>query len=196
VSVPEDVGQAQKLFKNLYNTAASRHVALVFNRLRRKDRLTGLSNIATAGEVGWGYLDTIEITYERPYSSSNNAFLPVSETAHLLFKGQVPDPSRTKWFNEDGPNATTHWDVAPQPSEGTERTYCQRFNWEISLLLMSLMGNLEHRKFILACPVNKNEISSILGFCEKYQISADILTNSKETQQMIQEALSRKGGLE
>lgn len=161
---------------------------MTVNRLRRKDRLEGLSGIGSASVAGWSYFETVDIVYERPYSSSNNAMLPVSEPGHLLVKGQAPDATRTKWFAQDqekDPNASTFWNIASQPQEGVESSFCQRFSWEVHMLLMSMVGPPAHKRFTLACPITQNELVSVFGFCRHYGFGVDIITEDAAMPRLI-----------
>lgn len=187
LNMPHDHEEAADLFTNLFNSPTSRHISLVFCRHKRGDRLRAMSNFDHIGN--WNYLDSIHVWYEKASSSSNNGFLPVSEQGIVLYKGSVPDVKKTEWFSSDDTqysNATTLWNVASQPNEGSTSTYYQKFCWEIPLLLTSMAAPIEHKRFIYGFPTNGDE-ESIFKFCKLYGFSIQLyVKTAKEASDLIE----------
>lgn len=174
VNLPVDSTEAESMFKNLYNTPTARHVSLALCRHRRKERLQATANVAQSQAIGWGYLDTVSIWYEKPSTCSNNGLLPVAEPGFLLYKGDTPDAKRTAWFGENIANATNLWNIAPQEAEDGTYSYYQKFSWELNMLLMSLATPLEHTRFIYAMPVAASDWSTIFKFCKHFLVGVQL----------------------
>ena len=171
VNVPTDASETAKLFKNLYNSPTSQHITLAVHRQRKKDKVFSFANLGKLSN-DWKYLDTVTILYEKPSSSSNNGFLPVSEPANMFIKGDIPDTDTTAWFNEDVGNATNLWDVGPVDGVDAkeDKTYYQKFSVETNLILMSMCRPLETRRFAYLCDVDKNEVKRIYAFCKAFNL--------------------------
>lgn len=180
INTPPDMTAAASTFERLYNTPTSRHVCLALTRHRRKDRIKSIESIGRANQF-FTYLDTVSIWYEKPSSCSNNGLLPIAESGYLFYKGQsAPDTKRTKWFSDDYGNATNLWDLTSQDQEG-DKTYYQVFSWEMNMLMMSLCGTMEHRRFVYAVPLGSNEYDRLFGFCKRFNVAVSIYTDD-ETQ--------------
>jgi hypothetical protein len=178
INLPIDAEQAKRALSNLYNAPTARHVALLLNRHRRKDRLAVNGHIAKAESFGLSYLDTVSIWYERPSSCSNNGFLPMCEVGQLVYKGATPDVKSTEWFGDDTSNATNLWGVTTQDEEGKQLTYHQKFCWEVPLLLLSLSKPLEYRRFVYAADLTEQELPLLFKFCRHFNIGVDLYVNS------------------
>ena len=174
INVPHDADSAKRLFSNLYNTAVSRHVILGLFRYRRKERVSSMSCVKEAESAGWTYLETVNISYEKPSSCSNNGFLPMSEVGVIFYKGDIPDTKGTAWFSDDKSNATNLWDISPQEKESSVASYYQKFNWETSLLIKSMIGNGETRRFVYGFALDEEELRSLYAFCREYYLTARI----------------------
>jgi hypothetical protein len=174
INVPESQEDSVKLSKLLYNTPQSNHICLLLNRHPRKKRILTLANPSVFVANSWQYLETVNISYDKPSSCSNHGLLPVSETGHVFFKGVKPSTQNTEWFSDGNyNNATNFWDISARDSEG-ENSYYQRFSAELNLLLRSLCGPLSTRKFIYAVDSNAEEIHSIFNFCKTYDFCAKV----------------------
>jgi len=193
-NIPTTADEADALARHLYYMPVNNHVALLLCRHKRKERLKGLSmvnsfvNRSKSDPVEWKFLDTVCIWYEKPSSCSNNGLLPVSEPGFLVYKGSIPDTSKTKWFNEEHSNATNLWNLSSQPEEENKflSTYHQKFSWEMNLLLMSLCGPLEYRRFIYAFPMNETELRSLHKMCVVHDLKAQLVaSNIEEAEKMI-----------
>jgi hypothetical protein len=169
INIPNNTEQAESLFKNLYNTPTTRHVTLVLNRNRKKDKLHAISNIILAQKQGWSYLDTVSIMYEKGITSSSS-LSSVSEIGYILYKGEPPELKNTAWFAENG-NASNLWNLSAQAEEPLKATTYQKFSWEIQLLLLSLSKPNEYSKFIYGLPASDSELVSIFQFVNTYQVS-------------------------
>jgi len=185
LNLPTSKAEANSMMKNLYNTPVSRHVTLLVCRHQRKNRLQALSNLAKATQT-WKFLDSISITYDKPSSCSNNGFLPIAEHGFLVHKGETPDPKRTRWFNESASNATTLWDVGSKAYEGNHTRY-QRFSSELNLIMYSLCGMLETRKFIYGVSIRREEVRPLYCFCREHMLTAQLYVTSQEEAQMVNE---------
>lgn len=195
-NIPANEKDADALARHLYYMPVSNHVSLLLCRHRRKDRLKAMSMVHSfvyrdkADPVEWNFLDTVCIWYEKPSSCSNNGLLPVSEPGFLVYKGDVPDTSKTQWFNDEYSNSTNLWNVSPQPEEQKtfKYTYNQKFSWEMNLLMMSLCGPLEYRRFIYALPMNGSELRSMHKLCRVHNLKAQLVSkNIEDAEKMIQE---------
>lgn len=187
MNLPEEESGTNKLFASLYNTAVSRHVCLMLCRNKRKNRVGAVSNIIKS-EKYWNYLETVSISYEKPSSCSNNGFLPLAEVGFVLYKGEIPDTKKTAWFGLDGEtNASNMWGLACQPDELNNYTYYQTFSWELALLMKSLSGVLETRRFIYGHEVNQDEMRNIHAFCKKFQLKCRVYAkNINESNKLMQ----------
>jgi hypothetical protein len=177
--------ETKNTFNNIYQTPTNRHVMLAVCRQKRKERLQAISNVKLSGP--FNYLETVNISYEKPKACSNNGFLPLSEPGFVFYKGNLPSIEKTKWFREDYNNATNTWDLSVQDpiSEG-QNSYYQRFSWELNLILLSLASPLSLRRFIYALPLNEDEQKSMFEFCHKYHLKVEILVEeSKEAIQIL-----------
>ena len=186
IGLPVDNKSAKGLMSNLYNSPTARHTSLILFRHKRKERLKAMSNLYDSIDNGWSFLDTISICYEKPSSCSNNGFLPLSEFGVLVYKGLSPDISKTKWFNDNMSNATNVWDVSARDYEGQHSRY-HKFSSELNLLMYSMCGELEHRRFIYGLEVNQDEIRNIYLFCREYGLTVQLYASTKEELQYIQE---------
>jgi hypothetical protein len=174
INLPVDQVEARDMFKNLFNTPTARHVSLALCRHRRKERLGATANVAFSQTMGWHYLDTVSIWYEKPSTCSNNGLLPVAEPGFLLYKGDTPDAKRTSWFGQDIANATNLWNLAPQEDEDGAYSYYQRFSWELNMLLMSLATPLEHTRFIYAAPLAESDWTGLFKFCKHFMVGVQL----------------------
>jgi len=186
INLPTEVDEADKIFKNLYNSPTSRHILLALSRHRRKERLAATANIARATQ--WSYLDTVSIRYDKPSTCSNNGLLPIAEPGFLMYKGgDTPDARRTEWFADGLANATNLWDLAAQPDEGTS-SYYQRFSWEMNMLLMSLAGPLENSRFIYGIPLSEADWSSVFRFCRHFDVGVQLYAKTHyEAEEIVRE---------
>lgn len=178
IDIPDDSDEAKNLFGNLYNMPNQRHVSLVLNRQRRKDKINTNANLAYALDSGWQLMDSITISYDKPSSCSNNRLLPISEPGYIIYKGSAPDSKTTGWFNDDFSNATTHWDVSACDGELPASTHFQKFNWQTILLMRCLAAPLEQRSFLYLCDIDDTELESLYRFCSKLHISVFIRAES------------------
>lgn len=185
VNLPIEADDAERMFKNLYNSPTSRHICLVLCRHRRKERLAATANISKA--IQWSYLDTVSIWYEKPSTCSNNGLLPVAEPGFLMYKGDTPDAKRTEWFGDGLANATNLWNLATQADEGAH-SYYQKFSWEMNMLLMGLAGPLEHGRFIYGMPLVESDRRLIFGFCRHFDIGVQLYAKTHyEAEEIIRE---------
>lgn len=145
-NMPDNPEESSRLFKNLYNTPTTRHLCMVFNRHKRHDKLASLANLYSI--QSWEYFDTVTVQYEKTIGSNNGRFVPVSEQAHLFYKGEQPDAGQTDWFSEGRTNATNLWDVAAREGELHKYTCNGRFSWELGTLLYSMVRPLAFRSMI------------------------------------------------
>ena len=76
LNVPFESGKTRKMFRSLYNSPTTKHLSMVLCRHQRKNRLAALANY---DNLPLKYLDTVNLTYEKATSCSNNGFLPMSE---------------------------------------------------------------------------------------------------------------------
>jgi len=185
VSLSEEETHNKLLANNLYNTPVVSHVALVLNRNQRKKRIQAQAGTQFFLDL-WKYLETVSITYPKPNSGSNNGFLPIAETGYLFYKGDIPNTKNTAWFQEDSghANATNLWDLSTQADE-PENLYYQKFSWELQLLLKSMSGSLECRKFIYAVDTNCDELYGIYKFCKTYCLKCKLyITDNVEYRKM------------
>lgn len=187
INTPILINDALNLSKNLYNTNADRHVALLLQRSKRKYRINTVSNISCFTQ--WNFLDTVSIVYEKASSCSNNGLLPVSESANILYKGTKPDVSSTNWFNSDKKNASNFWDLGVREEElqYVNSCYHNKFSWELMLLMYSIASPLIYREFIYTgVKILPNEMLSLIAFCKHMQMSCQIVLNTEdEAKKMI-----------
>lgn len=189
VNIPVNSEEARELFRNLYNNPSQRHVALVFCRHSKRYTLDAMANLAVVeDDTPWNYLDTVHVWYEKPSSSSNSAFLPLTEEGYLFYKGSVPNISNTKWFSgggeKDPPNATNLWNVSPQAGEKLPFSYYRKFCWEIPLLLASMSVPLEIRRFIYAVEWDSNpNYESLFKFCYEHKMQVQLYAPDLEQAQ-------------
>ena len=146
INVLETAQDTKTLFKNLWNTPASRTLLMAFSRHKRHNKLAAMANFYAI--ESWEYFDTITLQYEKTLGSNNGRFVPISEQAVLFYKGDQPDAGQTSWFSESRTNATNLWDVNARPEEGNEFTYSGRFSWEMGLLLYSMCKPLAFRTML------------------------------------------------
>lgn len=192
MNIPEFPDNSKKMFSHLYNTPVSRHVCLVLCRHKRKKRASVVSNISHS-EESWNYLETVSISYEKPSSCSNNGFLPLAEIGFVLYKGEIPDTKKTAWFGLEGEtNASNMWGLSSQPDEINQVTYYQKFSWELALLLKSLSGVLETRRFIYGHEVSLDEIKNIHLFCKTYELKCRMYAGSSAEASKLIEAIEVK----
>ena len=180
INLPLYKSDSQNLFKNLFNNPSSKHITLLLNRHKRKDKLEAMKNLPFVTEAGFEYLDSISIWYEKPNSCSNNGFLPVCETGYLFYKGTTPDVKNTAWFGEDTSNATNLWNVTSSEKEGSQATHYQKFCWEIPLLLLSMSKPLENRRFVYNIELSDQELDSIFRFCKFYNIGVQLFASTDQ----------------
>jgi hypothetical protein len=178
IDLPANAEEARSLLSSIYNNPSLRHISLILNRNKKKDKIDSLTNLTIAHKVGFEYLDTVSIWYEKPSTCSNNGFLPVAETGYIFYKGVMPDVKTTAWFSEDKSNATNLWNVSPQPKEPKQVTYYQKFSWEIPLLLLSMSEPLEHRRFIYISDLSEAEHESLFMFCKTHNIGVQLYSTS------------------
>ena len=179
INLPLSHTQTKETLTNVFNSPTSRHITLLLNRHRRKDKVLAMTNLKIAIDVGFEYLDTVSIWYEKPSSCSNNGFLPTCEIGYLFYKGAAPDVSTTAWFGDDTSNATNLWGVMPQEKENRPSTYYQKFAWEIPLLLLSMAKPLEHRRFIYNAELTEQELDSLFRFCKHFNTSVQLYTTDQ-----------------
>jgi hypothetical protein len=170
LSIPDSEQSAKSLMRHLFDSPTSRHTTLLLNRKPRQKRLQTLKLLPEIASIGFEYLDSVTIWYEKPTSCSNHGFLPVAEHAHLFYKGLIPDVKTTKWFGDETANATNLWGVTSQPKENRPVTYFQRFCWEIPLLLLSLTKPLEHNRFMYGVEIAEQDLASLFGFVRHFNI--------------------------
>ena len=186
LNMPVDHEESDDIFTNLYNSPTNRHIALVFCRHKRADRMAATGNFGR--DNPFTYLDNVHVFYEKASSSSNNGLLPVSEQAVIYYKGNTPDVKKTQWFaSEDSghSNATTLWNVSAQQDEPSESTYFQRFCWEVGQLLMSMSSPMEHRRFIYGFPV-ENDADSLFSFCRAHNLQVQLyVRTTKEATELL-----------
>jgi len=174
------------MFKGLFNNSSSKHVTLLLNRQKRKDKVDAMSNLPLAIDVGFEYLDTVSIWYEKPSSCSNNSFLPVCEIGYLLYKGIMPEVKNTAWFGEETSNATNLWNVTPSDNEKSNATYFQKFCWEVPLLLLTMSKPMESRRFVYDAELTNTELQSIFRFCRNFNIGVQLFAKTdKEGAEII-----------
>lgn len=188
VNLPESEKETREAFQRLYDTPSSRHVSLVLFRGKRGDRLGRISNYSEIPD-SWGFLDSVFITYDKPSTCSNNGFLPLAEMGQLIYKGPAPDTKKTSWFRDGRSNATNLWDLSVQAGEAGEYSYHNTFNWEMMLLLMSMSGPMETRRFIYGLPINKAEFVSMSKFCEQYDMSGTVVVETQEDKNYLMKAI-------
>lgn len=179
INLPLDPTHTKDSLTNLFNSPTSRHITLLLNRHRRKDKVLAMTNLKIAIDVGFEYLDTVSIWYEKPSSCSNNGFLPTCEIGYLFYKGVAPDVGTTSWFGDGTSNATNLWGVTPQEKENRPSTYYQKFAWEIPLLLLSMSNPLEHRRFVYNDDLSEPELDSLFRFCRHFNIATQIFTTTQ-----------------
>ena len=178
IDLPMDADKAKSLLLSIFNSPVSRHTTLLLNRHKRKDRIDATMNLIIAQNIGFEYLDTVTIWYERPSTCSNNGFLPVSEIGHLFYKGASPDVRTTAWFSDDKSNATNLWNISSQENEPKQVTYYQKFAWEIPLLLMSMSNPMENRRFVYKAELTESEHESLFKFCRQHNVSVQLYSDS------------------
>lgn len=189
VNVPASIAEAVALFENLYNNPSQRHIVLAFCRHPKRKTLCSMANLLVVDErTEWSYLDTVHVWYEKPSSSSNSAFLPLTEEAYLFYKGPTPNIANTKWFSgggdKDPPNATNLWNVSPQAGEKSPFSYYRKFCWEIPLLLASMSVPLEVRRFIYAAEWDSDpNYESLFKFCVEHQMQVQLYAPDLEQAQ-------------
>lgn len=181
IDLPLSADEAHFSLLSIFNSPTPRHITLLLNRQKRKDRVDALMNLSIAQKIGFEYLDTVSIWYERPSTCSNNGFLPVCEVGYLFYKGAAPDVKTTAWFSDDKNNATNLWNVSAQPTEPRQVTYYQKFSWEIPLLLMSMSKPLENRRFIYHTELSDPEYESLFRFCKQYKMGVQLYSTSDAT---------------
>ena len=191
MNIPIKEVLASKLSDNLFNMPTHRHISLVLNRHRRKDRMKGLSCLSSFDNKNWRFLDNVSLSYGRPSACSNNGFLPLCEHGYIFYKGDTPDTKNTEWASEaEHINATNNWELFLQKNEDAfqPNTYYQKFSWDLQTLLMSLCGQLEHSRFIygvLQGKVAASEIKSIYTFCKNNSLSVELITASTDVAENI-----------
>jgi len=179
INLPLDAALAKESLNNIFNSPTMRHITLILNRHRRKDKVLAMTTLKTAIDVGFEYLDTVSIWYDKPSSCSNNGFLPVCEVGYLFYKGAAPDVGTTAWFGDGTSNATNMWAVTPQELEKRTATYYQKFAWEIPLLLLSMAQPLEHRRFIYNAELTEQETDSLFRFCKNFNMAVQLYTTTE-----------------
>lgn len=193
INIPIDREKADILADNLFNTPSFRHVTLILNRHRRKDRVKGLSAISAFDNKNWKFMESINIAYGKPTTCSNNGFLPVAEQGYLFYKGDAPDTKRTAWASSgEYQNATNDWSLFARPVEDKlyKHTYYQRFSWELQLLMMSLVGYGEHNRFLYSyvdSTFSPQDAQSIYLFCLKNRVSVDIILKDVKSGELFLE---------
>ena len=196
VNIPLDLNKARKLADNLYNCPSNRHITLVLNRHRRKDRIKGLSCISAFDNKNWKFMESVNIAYGKPSTCSNNGFLPLAEQGYLFYKGDAPDAKATKWMSSgEYQNATNDWNLFPSNIENMyfKHTYYQKFSWELQLVMKSLAGRLEHSRFIYAGSPDSStipEIQSLYSFCIRHKVAVEFIS-TEDNSKNITEALEK-----
>ena len=188
LNIPDDSAEANAIFRNLYNSPSPRHLVMAFCRHPKKYSLRALANVFVVEDrTPWEYLDTVHVWYEKPSSSSNTAFLPITEEAYLFYKGSPPNIDKTKWFSGDNsPNATNLWNVSVQPKEDKQFSYYRKFTWEIPLILISMMTPLETRRFIYAPDWEKTpNYESLFKFCQERGMQVQLYAPDAEQARQI-----------
>jgi len=192
VNIPLDPEKAERLANNLFNMPSHRHVSLVMNRHKRKERIKGLSALSAFDDKSWKFLDSITASYGKPSTCSNNGFLPLAEHAFLFYKGTVPDPKETHWASAgEYQNATNEWVLVPQDKESVyfKQTYYQKFSWDLQLLMLSLCGRGEHSRFIygvsMGASMSDAEVRSLYTFCKKYNLTVELIVSDVEKAEEI-----------
>lgn len=179
INLPVNPESAKNELSCIYNSPTTRHIVLMLNRQKRKNKIDSMQNLIIAEKVGFEYFDSVSIWYERPSSCSNNGFLPVCETGHLFYKGAAPDARATAWFGDDTANATNLWNVSPQEHEKSQATYYQKFCWEVPLLLLSMAKPLEHKRFIYDAELTDSELDSLFSFVKYFNIGVQLYSTSE-----------------
>lgn len=174
-NMPDNGVEAARLFKNLYNTPTTRHLSLVFNRHKRHNKLASLANLYSV--ESWEYFDSITVQYEKTLGSNNGRFVPVSETAHLFYKGQQPDAGDTAWFSDGRTNATNLWDVTAREEELHKFTYNGKFSWETGMLLYSMVKPLAFRTFIYALDTDQE---NAIAFASHFKLKIQTYCKAEE----------------
>jgi len=167
-----------------------RHVSLITNRHRRKDRIKGLSSLSAFDNKRWKFLDNVNISYGKPSTCSNNGFLPLCEQGYVFYKGDTPDTRNTSWASDkEYNNATNEWVLFPRDIENKlfRQTYCQKFSWDLQYLLMSLCGMLEYSRFIYGTgsSLSSAEIKSIYFFCKKNSLTVELIAQDNKSAEDI-----------
>ena len=165
VNIPTGKKAAVEMFSHLYNTPASKHISLVLTRYKKDLRLEAMSRLSKIED--FRYFDTVHIWYEKASGASNTAFIPLCESGHLFYKGDLPDVKKTSWFSEEQSNATNHWAVTSSEGEKKNHTYYQKFNFETALLLFGMSKPSSTRKFIYGLEANDD---NLFAFIYKYKI--------------------------
>ena len=189
VNVPEGSEDTKQLFKNLYNTTAARSIIMAFTRHKRHNRLAALSNLYVI--ESWEYFDTITLQYEKTLGSNNGRFVPISEQAHLFYKGDQPDASKTSWFSDSRTNATNLWDVQARPEDGNEFTYSGRFSWEMGLLIYSMAKPLAHRTLIYTLDTDHE---NAIAFARHLELKIHCVVKDSETATALLKGYQEKYG--
>lgn len=175
VSSLVDPIEMRALMYNLWNSPSDKHVCLVLPRQRRSQTLRVLENISQVKD--WEFLDTVQICYEKTVQSNASSFVKNSETGFLYYKGDFPQLDKTQWFNPDYSNATTTWNVTPQPEEPVKNTAYQRFSWEVLLLLVTLSQPLHYGRFVYALDPSDD---NLLSFAAYHQIPLQLYAETME----------------
>lgn len=190
-NIPVEVDRARGLSNNLYNMPSHRHVSMILNRTRRKDRIKAMTSLSAFDNKNWNFLDNISLSYGKPSTCSNNGFLPLCEPAFLFYKGTTPDTKATGWSSDEYLNATNEWSLIPQSEEEQffKQTYYQKFSWDMQILMMTLCGRREYSRFIYGVShqsINSSELKSLYLFCKKFRLTAEVvIQNDSEAEELI-----------
>jgi len=180
VAASSDPIEHKAIMFNLFNAPSDKHICMVLPRQRRSQTLAVLSNISQT--QNWQFLDCVNIIYEKTVQSNASSFVRNSETGYLFYKGDFPNLEKTRWFNPDYSNATTTWNLAPQPEETIRNSSYQRFCWEILLLIVTLCQPLHYGRFVYG--LNPDD-ENILYFASYHQIPIQLYTDNPEKAQSI-----------
>jgi len=179
INLPVSAECARNELMSIYNSPTARHISLLLNRHKKKDKVDAMLNVTIAQSIGFEFFDTVSIWYERPSSCSNNGFLPVCEIGNVFHKGPAPDAKSTEWFGDETSNATNLWNVSPQKEEKSQATYYQKFCWEVPLLLLSMSKPLEHKRFIYDAELTDGELESLFSFVRYFNIGVQLHETSE-----------------
>jgi hypothetical protein len=186
INIPLDEKRVKTLSNNLFNQPSNRHVCLLLNRHKKKDHIKGIQHthsFITASK--WELLDSVSIGYSKP-ATSGKGLLHLCEGGLVLYKGDTPDVEATNWASESYySNVTNEWVLMSHDFETSflKTTYCKKFSWDLHLILQSLCGHLEYKRFIYGIPVKnitENETKSLYLFCRYYNLKVELVAESNE----------------